>query len=56
VIGYDKAAAIAKRALAEDRPIRDIAAEMTGLEPAQLAELLDPAALTGGGVQPDRKG
>jgi len=46
VIGYDKAAAIAKRALAEGRTIRDVAAEMTELEPQQLARLLDPAALT----------
>jgi fumarate hydratase class II len=51
VIGYDQAAAIAKRALAEGRPIRDVAAEMTDLTPQQLAKLLDPAALTRGGVR-----
>jgi fumarate hydratase class II len=56
VIGYDKAAAIAKRALAEGRAIRDVAAEMTDLGPARLAKLLDPAALTRGGVQQGRKG
>jgi fumarate hydratase class II len=50
VIGYDRAAAIAKRAYAERRPIRDVAVEMTDLDPAQLAALLDPAALTRGGV------
>ncbi len=31
VIGYDKAAAIAKRAYAEGRPIREVALEMTDL-------------------------
>jgi fumarate hydratase class II len=55
VIGYDRAAAIAKRALAEGRPIRDVAAEMTDLEPAHLAALLDPAALTLGGVRTSGK-
>jgi fumarate hydratase class II len=51
VIGYDKAAAIAKRALAEGRPIREVAAEMTDLDDARLARLLDPAALTRGGLR-----
>ena len=51
VIGYDQAAAIAKRALAEGRPIRDVAAEMTDLDERRLAKLLDPAALTRGGVR-----
>jgi fumarate hydratase class II len=51
VIGYDLAAAIAKRALAEGRPIREVAAEMTDLDERRLAKLLDPAALTKGGVR-----
>jgi fumarate hydratase class II len=55
VIGYDRAATIAKRALAEGRPIRDVAAEMTDLGAAQLAQLLDPAALTHGGVRQGAK-
>jgi fumarate hydratase class II len=50
VIGYDAAAAIARRALADGRPVRDVAAEMTELDPQRLAKLLDPAALTRGGV------
>jgi fumarate hydratase, class II len=50
VIGYDQAAAIAKRALAEGRPIREVAAEMTDLAPERLAKLLDPATLTRGGL------
>jgi fumarate hydratase class II len=51
VIGYDLAAAIAKRAYAEGRPVREVAAEMTGLDDDKLARLLDPAALTRGGVR-----
>jgi fumarate hydratase class II len=51
VIGYDLAAAIAKRALADGRPIREVAAEMTDLDERRLAKLLDPAALTKGGVR-----
>jgi fumarate hydratase class II len=51
VIGYDRAAAIAKRALAEGRPIAEVAAEMTDLDPKRLARLLDPATLTRGGAQ-----
>jgi fumarate hydratase, class II len=51
VVGYDQAAAIAKRALAEGRPVREVAAEMTDLAPERLAKLLDPAALTRGGIR-----
>ena len=51
VIGYEQAATIAKRALAEGRPIREVAAEMTDLDERRLAKLLDPAALTRGGVR-----
>jgi fumarate hydratase class II len=49
VIGYDKAAAIAKKAYAEGRPILDVAVEMTDLGVERLAKLLDPAQLTRGG-------
>ena len=51
VIGYDRAAAIAKRALAEGRPIREVAAEMTDLDERRLGQLLDPASLAQGGVR-----
>ena len=51
VIGYDKAVAIAKRAYAEGRPVREVAAEMTDLGEERLAKLLDPADLTRGGVR-----
>jgi fumarate hydratase class II len=47
-IGYDRAAAIAKRAAAEDRAVLDVAAEETGLPRAELAELLDPTRLARG--------
>jgi len=50
VIGYEKGAAIAKKAYAEGKPIREVAAAMTGLPREQLDRLLDPAELTRGGV------
>ncbi len=48
-IGYDRAAAIAKRAAAESRPILEVAAEESGLPRDELARLLDPARLARGG-------
>jgi len=51
VIGYEQGAKIAKQAYAERRPVREVAAEQTGLSEAELARLLDPKALTKGGVQ-----
>jgi len=50
VIGYEKGAAIAKRAYKENRPILDVAQEETGLSEAELRALLDPVRLTRGGV------
>ena len=50
VIGYERAAAIAKRAYREGRPVLEVAAEDTGLPVARLKKLLDPAALTRGGI------
>ncbi|MET0935622.1 MAG: class II fumarate hydratase [Luteibacter sp.] len=50
VIGYEKGAATAKQAYKEKRPILDVALETTGLSKAELAKLLDPAALTKGGI------
>jgi len=46
VIGYDKAAEIAKKAYAEERPLKDVAAEMTGLSKNELEKLLDPRNMT----------
>jgi fumarate hydratase class II len=51
VIGYERGAAIAKRAYREGRPIREVAAEETDLSPEQLAQLLDPGELTKGGIK-----
>lgn len=50
VIGYLKAAAIAKRAYAEGRPVLDVAEEDSGLPRAELEALLDPEKLTRGGL------
>ncbi len=51
IIGYLKAAEIAKIAYQEGRPIIDVANEQTDLSTAELERLLDPAKLTQGGVQ-----
>ncbi|MEO6080707.1 MAG: class II fumarate hydratase [Steroidobacteraceae bacterium] len=51
VIGYEKGAAIAKKAYAEGKPIIEVAAKNTDLPLAQLQALLDPAALTQGGIK-----
>ncbi len=50
VIGYEKGAAIAKRAYKEGRPVLDVAIEDTGMGADQLKPLLDPAALAKGGI------
>ena len=46
VIGYDKAAEIAKQAYKEQRPVLEIALEQTELSKEKLQELLNPARLT----------
>ncbi len=51
VIGYEKGAAVAKRAYKEGRPVKDVAKEMTDLSDEELDRLLDPAALTEGGIK-----
>lgn len=50
-IGYEKGAAIAKRAYREGRPILDVAAEMTDLSRDELESLLNPMSLTQGGIK-----
>jgi len=54
IIGYEKAAAIAKRAYREGRPVFDVALEDSGLAAGELKRLLDPAALTRGGIRGQR--
>jgi fumarate hydratase, class II len=51
VIGYEKSAAIAKKAYAEGRHILEVAAEMTDLPVDELRRLLDPKGLTDGGIK-----
>ncbi|MEE8078439.1 MAG: class II fumarate hydratase [Pseudomonadales bacterium] len=51
VIGYEKGAAVAKKAYAEGRPVKDVAREMTDLSDEELDRLLDPASLTEGGIK-----
>jgi fumarate hydratase class II len=51
VIGYERGAAIAKKAYAENRPVKEVAREMTDLTDDELDRLLDPAALTEGGIK-----
>jgi len=51
IIGYRRAADIAKRAYQEGRAVIDVAAEMTDLSRDELTRLLDPHKLTAGGIQ-----
>ena len=46
-VGYQRAAEIAQTALAQDRPVLEVALEMTDLNEAHLRELLDPLRLAG---------
>jgi fumarate hydratase class II len=50
VIGYSKAAAIAKKAYKENKSIIDVAHEETGINKSELKKLLDPSKLTKGGI------
>jgi fumarate hydratase class II len=50
VLGYEAGAAAAKKAYAEGRPIRDVVRETTDLSEEELDRLLDPLALTRGGL------
>ncbi len=50
VIGYEMGAKIAKKAYAEGRRVKEVAAEMTPLKPEELDRLLDPRKMTEGGI------
>lgn len=50
VIGYEKAAKIAKQAYKEARPIIDVAEQETNLSRSELEKLLNPTKLTQGGL------
>ena len=47
VIGYEKAAAIAKEAYQSGRTVREVAREKSGIPEGRLNELLDPSSQTG---------
>jgi fumarate hydratase, class II len=51
VIGYEKGAAIAKKAYAEGLPILEVAKQNTDLSEQELQALLDPLELTRGGIK-----
>jgi fumarate hydratase class II len=46
IIGYDKAAVIAKRAYAEGRRVKDVTAELTDLSADEIDQHLDPRRMT----------
>lgn len=50
IIGYEKAAKIAKQAYSDGRPIIDVAQEYTDISREELLLLLDPQKLTEGGL------
>ncbi|MFA5923713.1 MAG: class II fumarate hydratase [Methylococcaceae bacterium] len=50
IIGYEKAAEIAKAAYTQGRPIVEVAAEMTALSREDLEKLFEPVHLTQGGI------
>ena len=50
IVGYSKAAAIAKKAYKENKPIVDVAHDETGISKTELNKLLDPSNLTKGGI------
>ena len=50
IVGYSKAAAIAKKAYKENKPIVDVAHDETGISKTELNKLLDPSKLTKGGI------
>ena len=50
IIGYQKAAEIAKKAYQQGRPVIDVALEHTDLSRSELEVLLDPEKLTAAGV------
>jgi fumarate hydratase class II len=51
VIGYERGAAIAKKAYAQGRPVIEVAKDETDLDEHELRRLLDPADLTRGGIR-----
>ena len=50
IIGYEKAAEIAKKAYKENRSIVEVASEETNISKSKLKKLLDPSKLAKGGI------
>jgi len=50
IIGYEKAAQVAKAAYKQGQPIVDVAEQMTDLSREELEKLLEPSHLTKGGI------
>jgi fumarate hydratase class II len=50
ILGYEQTARIVKRAIDEDRSIKDVAAEMTNLAREELDRMLDPARMTSAAI------
>jgi fumarate hydratase class II len=50
LIGYDRAAEIAKRSFKERRPVRELTLEMTSLSPEEIEHALDPRRQTEPGL------
>ena len=53
IIGYEKGAAIAKKAYGQNRPVFEVALEDSGLSEAELRKLLDPERLVRPGQRRD---
>ena len=51
IIGYDKAAKIAKVAYAEGRRVKEVTAELTELSAEEIDRILDPAELAEAGLK-----
>lgn len=51
IIGYEKGAAIAKKAYKEKRRLKDVALEETELSESELSTLLDARSMTEGGIK-----
>ena len=56
IVGYERAAMIAKQAYAEGKPILEVAARMTDMDREELSRLLDPTRLTQGGLSAESVG
>jgi fumarate hydratase class II len=51
IIGYEKGAAIAKKAYAQNRRLKEVALEETNLSDEELSTLLDARSMTEGGIK-----